>query len=189
MNRKLTVLAAGLLLCATLVAGTLVTQLGASRDSATLSNRGRPTIAIHGLRMKSARITTGNVLAVRQGRALYRLNRANAGPCFGVGPANELGSPGSVICPRGGFPRAGDPLLDFSVYEGTRHDVRELSLVRVEGIAADGVAAVEFFRPNGEVALSVPVVGNVYSTSSVPAGPIAGLAAVDKAGKRLWRSP
>jgi hypothetical protein len=59
----------------------------------------------------------------------------------------------------------------------------------VEGIAADGVAAVEFFRPNGQIALSVPVVDNIYSTSSVPAGPIAGLAAVDKAGKRLWRSP
>jgi len=189
MNRKLTLTLAGLLFGAAVIGGTLVTQLGASRDDAALSNRGMPGMAIHGLRMKSARITTGNVLAVRQGRALYRLNRVGAESCFGVGPANELGTPGSVVCPRGGFPRAGEPVLDFSVYEGTRHDLREFSLVRVEGIAADGVAAVEFFRPNGQIALSVPVVDNIYSTSSVPAGPIAGLAAVDKAGKRLWRSP
>lgn len=67
--------------------------------------------------------------------------------------------------------------------------MRELALFRVEGIAADGVAAVEFLRPNGKVALSVPVSSNVYATSAVPQGPIAGFAAVDKAGKRLWRSP
>lgn len=189
MNRKLTLTLVGILVGAAAVAGILVTQGGASRDDAALSNRGRPTMSIRGLRLKGARITSGNVLALRQGRALYRLNRANGDPCFGVGPANELGSPGSVVCPRGGFPTAGNPVLDFSVYEGTRHDVRELSLFRVEGFAADGIAAVEFFRPNGEVALTVPVVGNVYATADVPKGPIAGFAAVDKAGKRIWRSP
>jgi hypothetical protein len=189
MNRKLTLTVGGILTGAAVVAGVLVTQSGASRDDASLSNRGRATIAIRGLRMKLAPITSGNVLAVRQGRALYRLSRANGDPCFGVGPANELGTPGSVVCPRGGFPRAGNPVLDFSVYEGTRHDMREFSLFRVEGFAADGVAAVEFFRPNGEVALTVPVVGNVYATTDVPTGPIAGFAAVDKGGKRIWRSP
>jgi hypothetical protein len=146
-------------------------------------------MAIRSLHMKFARITNGNVLAVRQNRALYRLNRANGEPCFGVGPANDLGTPGSVICPRGGFPRAGNPVLDFSVYESTRHELHEFSLFRVEGFAADGVAAIEFFRPNGTVALTVPVTGNVYASESVPAGPVAGLAAVDKAGKRVWRSP
>ncbi len=189
MNRKLTLTVGAILVGAAVAAGVLVTQGGASRGNASLSNRGRPAIAIRGLRLNSALVTSGNVLAVRQGRALYRLNRANGDPCFGVGPANELGSPGSVICPRGGFPRAGNPVLDFSVYEGTRHDMREFSLVRVEGFAADGVAAVEFFRPNGEVALTVPVVANVYATTDVPTGPIAGFAAVDKGGKRIWRSP
>lgn len=189
MSRKLTLALAGLLFGAAVVAGVLVTQVGATHDHATLSNHGRPTIAIRSLRMKWARIDTGNVLAVREGRALYRLNRANGDPCFGVGPANELGAPGSVICPRGGFPTAGNPLLDFSVYEGTRHDVREVSLFRVAGFAADGVAAVEFIRPNGDVAITVPVIGNVYATADVPKGPIAGFAAVDKGGNRVWRSP
>ena len=67
--------------------------------------------------------------------------------------------------------------------------MKEFSLFRVEGFAADGVAAVQFFRPNGDVVLSVPVSGNVYSAESVPKGPIAGFAAVDKQGKRVWRSP
>jgi hypothetical protein len=189
MNKTLKLTLAGILVGAAVAAGALVTQGGASRDDAALSNRGRPTMAIRGLQINSARITSGNVLAVRRSRALYRLNRANGEPCYGVGPANELGSPASVICPRGGFPRPGNPVLDFSVYEGTRHDLRELSLYRVEGFAADGVAAVEFFRPNGAVALTVPVAGNVYATASVPSGPVAGMAALDKSGKRVWRSP
>jgi hypothetical protein len=171
------------------VAVVLVSHVGASRGDATLSNRGRPAIAIRNLRLASARITSGNVLAVRQGRVFYRLERASGDPCFGAGSADQLGTPGSVICPRGGFPRNGSPVLDFSVYEGSRHDTRELSLFRVEGFAADGVAAVEFFRPDGEVALTVPVSANVYATSSVPHGPIAGFAAVDRGGKRVWRSP
>lgn len=139
--------------------------------------------------MKLAPIKSGNVLAVRHGRALYRLEPANGPDCFGAGPANDIGTPGSVVCPRGGFPSGGNPVLDFSVYDGTRHDVREFSLFRIEGFAADGVASVEFFRPNGDVALTVPVSGNVYSAATVPKGPIAGLAAVDKQGKRVWRSP
>jgi hypothetical protein len=126
---------------------------------------------------------------VRANRALYRLDRTNATPCFGAGPASDVGNVGAITCPRGGFPRAGQPVLDFSVYESTRHDVRDLSLFRIEGFAADGVAAVEFLRPNGSVAVKVPVAGNVYATTAVPEGPIAGLAAVDKAGKRIGQSP
>ena len=182
---KLT-LACALLVCvAALVA---VTRGGASRDNATLSNHGRTTVAIRHL--ASAHIRSGSVLAVRGGRAFYRLPRDDGEtPCFGVGPAADVGNPGAVVCPHGGFPTSGSPVLDLSVYESTRHDVREFSLFRVAGFAADGVAAVEFLRPTGSVALTVPVSDNVYTAANVPHGPIAGFAALDKAGKPLWRSP
>jgi hypothetical protein len=189
MSTRLKLTGALVLIGAAVAAGLLVTRGDASGRHARFSNHGGPAIAIRGLRMKLAPIRTGNLLAVRHGRALYRLRLASGAPCFGVGPATDIGSPGSVVCPRGGFPSGGDPLLDLSVYEGTRHDLRELSLFRVEGFAADGVAAVQFFRPNGDVALTVPVSGNVYSAAGVPKGPIAGLAALDKEGKRVWRSP
>ena len=139
--------------------------------------------------MRLATIHKGNVLATRHGRVFYRLTTVSGEPCFGVGFATDVGSPGSVVCQRGGFPSGGNPVLDLSVYEGMRHDLKEFSLFRVEGFAADGVSAVQFIRPNGNVALTVPVSGNVYSAASVPKGPIAGFAAVDKEGKRLWRSP
>jgi hypothetical protein len=189
MSAKPKLALAVLLVGAAVAGGILVTRGSASRDTSTLSNRGGPTIAIRSLRTKLAPILAGNVLAVRHGRALYRLHLADGSPCFGVGPAKDLGAPGSVVCPRGGFPSGGNPVLDFSVYESTRHDLQEFSLFRIEGFAADGVAAVEFFRPNGDVALRVPVSDNVYSAPAVPKGPIAGFAAVDKGGKRLWRSP
>lgn len=170
------------------VAGVLVTRGDASRDTAALSNHGRGTIPIRGLRMKLATIRTGTVLATRHGRVFYRLATVGGAPCFGVGLATDVGTPGSVVCQQG-FPSGGSPVLDLSVYEGTRHDARDFSLFRVEGFAADGVAAVQFFRPSGDVALTVPVSGNVYSAATIPRGPIAGYAALDKDGKQVWRSP
>lgn len=189
MTRRVKVTLVLLVLAAAAVAGMVVTRGEASHDSASLSNPGGPAIAIRGLRMKLATIRRGSVLATRHGRVFYSLKTVSGNPCFGVGFASDVGSPGSVVCQRGGFPSGGNPVLDFSVYEGTRHDVKELSLFRVEGFAADGVDAVQFFRPNGDVALTVPVSGNVYSAASPPKGPIAGFAALDKEGKRLWRSP
>ena len=189
MSTRLKLAVAVMVVGGAVVAAVLVARGEASRDHATLSNAGGPAIGIRGLRLKAAPIREGHVLAVRHGRTFYRLNTVSGDPCFGVGFADDAGSPGSVDCPRGGFPSGGSPVLDFSVYEGTRHDVKELSLFRIEGFAADGVAAVQFFRPNGAVALTVPVSGNVYSAASVPKGPIAGFAALDKDGKRVWRSP
>jgi hypothetical protein len=189
MSTRLKLAVAVMVVGGAVIAGILVTRGDASGDRTTLSNAGGPAIAIRGLRLKAAPIRSGHVLAVRRGRVFYRLSTLTGDPCFGVGFASDAGSPGSVDCPRGGFPSGGSPVLDFSVYEGTRHEVRELSLFRIEGFAADGVAAVQFFRPNGAIALTVPVSGNVYSAAGVPKGPISGFAAVDKDGKRVWRSP
>jgi hypothetical protein len=171
------------------LAAAFALRTDAFTDGTRLSNGGRPVMALSGLVVRTAHVQSGRLLATRDGRAVYRLDRPHAKPCYGVGPAGDVGTVDSATCTSGAFPAAGHPVLDFSIYEGRRRDVRELSLYRVEGLAADSVGAVEFLRPNGKVALSVPVTANVYATSEVPPGPIAGLAAVDKAGKRLWRSP
>jgi hypothetical protein len=189
MTASRKVIVATVLVAGAAVATAVATQGSASRDEARLSNTGRQQVAVRGLVIGSEAIDQGRVLAVQSGRALYRLDRANDTPCFGIGPSKDIGNVEAATCPRGGFPRGGQPVLDFSVYESTRHDVRDLSLYRVEGFAADGIAAVRFLRPNGSVAFSVPVVGNAYVTRTVPDGPIAGFAALDKTGKEVWRSP
>jgi hypothetical protein len=188
MSGRMKVALALLVVAGAVVAGVLVTRGDASRDTASLSNHGGPMIVIRGLSMKLATVRTGNVLAARNGRVFYRMRTVSGDPCYGVGFATDVGTPGSVVCQRG-FPSSGSPVLDLSVYEGTRHDTLEFSLFRIEGFAADGVAAIQFFRPNGSVALIVPVSGNVYSAASPPKGPIAGYAAVDEEGKQVWRSP
>jgi hypothetical protein len=179
----------GAVVVAAVTATAIATRGGASSDSTTLSNTGVRRVDIRRVVIRSVPIRSGSLLGVRAKRAFYRLDRPSAGPCFGAGPASDIGNVGSITCPRGGFPRAGDPVLDFSVYESTRHDMRNFSLFRIEGFAADGVAAVEFLRPNGTVAVKVPVSANVYATTEVPDGAIAGFAAVDEAGKRVGRSP
>jgi hypothetical protein len=63
-----------------------------------------------------------------------------------------------------------------------------VSLYRAEGIAADGVAAIAFLRPDGSVAVRVPVAANVYESAARPNGPIARVVAYDAAGKEVWRS-
>jgi hypothetical protein len=189
MTASRKVIVATVLVAGAAVATAVATQGSASRDEARLSNPGRQRVAVRGLVIRSEPIDQGRVLSVRSGRALYRLERVTDTPCFGVGSATDIGNVEAATCPRGGFPRGGQPVLDFSVYESTRHDVRDLSLYRVEGFAADGIAAVQFLRPNGSVAFRVPVAGNVYVTRTVPDGPIAGIAAVDTAGKQVWRSP
>jgi hypothetical protein len=170
-------------------AAALAMRTDAASDGARVSNPGKAVTAVRGLAARTAKIRAGRVLETRGERAFYRLDRAGATPCYGVGPADRLGTVDAVTCTRGAFPTAVHPILDFSVYESTRRDVRDVALFRVEGIAADGVASVEFLRPNGDVALSVPVTQNVYATTAVPRGAVRGMAAVDKGGKRFWRSP
>src|SRR5262249_25573412 len=135
MNRRTKLAVALLVVAGATLGGVLVTRGDASRDTATLSNQGGTTIAISGLRMKLATIRAGTVLATRRDRVFYRLTTVSGEQCFGVGVATDVGTPGSVMCQRG-FPSSGSPVLDLSVYEGTRHDAKEFSLFRVEGFAA-----------------------------------------------------
>jgi hypothetical protein len=179
----------GALLAAVTIVAAFALRIDASGDRTRVSNRGHRVADVRGLVVRSAHADSGTLLAIRGRRALYRLDRADDPPCFGTGPADQIGVVDSATCARGAFPTSAHPILDFSVYEGTRRDVRELSLFRVEGVAADGVAAVEFLRPNGIVALTVPVSANVYATTNVPKGAVSGVAALDKNGKRIWRSP
>jgi hypothetical protein len=179
-----------LALVAIAVTAVVVTQTGASErgELSRLSNAGRSVTLQRGMVARQAHVARASLLAVRGRTAVYRLTGKD-GTCYGTGDAADIGEIGSVECARGPFPTAERPVLDLSIYEGITRGIRELSLYRVEGIAADGVAAVAFLRRNGSVALQVPVTANVFATTTVPRGPIAGIAALDAAGKELWRSP
>ena len=175
---------------ATAVAVAVASWTSASKPGAfaRVSNGGRVVRLRPDALTRRLRIDKASLLAMRGGRAYYLLETGN-GPCAAVGTPDRPDQLGAAQCPQGHFPTADHPVLDLSVYESTSHDDQQIVLYRAEGIAADGVAAVQFLRPDGTPALTVPVIGNVYSTAAVPSGPIAGVAALDEGGKRVWRSP
>jgi hypothetical protein len=157
------------------------------RPLSRLSNTGRTVAAAQTAFARQTGVHRVSLLAVRGGRAYYKLD-AN-GNCFGSGPAADVGQLGSVDCPRGPFPTADRPVLDFSIYEVTDRGSRDFSVFRAEGFAADGISSVAFLRPNGKIAFTVAVHENVFATTGVPKGLIKGLAAFDGSGKEVWRSP
>jgi len=168
----------------------LATLTSASKPGALarISNHGRTVTFRSNALTRNLRIDEASLLAVRSGRAYYLLQTQN-GPCGAVGRPDLPDTLAAAQCPQGHFPTAEHPVLDLSVYESATHDLGTVSLYRAEGITADGVSAVQFLRPDGTIAVTVPVSGNVYATTSVPTGPIAGVAALDRSGRRVWRSP
>jgi hypothetical protein len=186
---KLTLLAVTLLVAAA-AGAILATRPNASERAALsrISNRGHDVRVRRSDAWRRFGLRDVSLLATRGGRALYLLE-SSGGPCIGGGPASDPGNLGTVDCPRGPFPTSRRPVLDLSVYEGTSHDRREVTLYRAEGVTADGVASIVFLRPNGSVALRLPVTANVYEATAVPGGSIAGLVAYDASGNEVWRSP
>jgi hypothetical protein len=188
-KRKLTLLAVTLLVA--VAVGTIVAARPHASERAALSrlsNQGRQVHVQRAPVWRRVGIRDVSLLAVRGARAIYLLE-SKGGPCVGGGPADEPGNLGTVDCPRGPFPTSQRPVLDLSVYEGTRRDSRDLTLYRAEGVAADGVASIGFLRPNGSVAMRLPVTANVYAAGAGPGGPVVGIVAFDASGKELWRSP
>jgi hypothetical protein len=183
--------AAVLLVAAIAVAGAVAQDSGSSYAQLSRFSTGGHPVSLARTEARVARLMGADavyLLAKRADRAYYRIT-GSQGTCFGAGPAEKVGFITGEECPAGSFPTRGRPVLDYSVYEAMSHDRSGgLSLYRAEGFAADGVASVAFLRPNGEVALRIPVRGNVFSAAAPPRGPVAVLVAYDSRGQEVWRS-
>jgi hypothetical protein len=158
----------------------------ASKPLFTVGAKGR---AIH-LTQRQARRLSGaptsgslSLLAIRDGRAFYRLGDARA-RCYAVGDARSLGTVGAVTCWD-----ESQPLMDFSVVDLSSGSRSEMRFFRIEGIAADQVSSVGVLGSNGDVVARVPVVGNVYVLSTPPRAPVRGLVALDSRGRPLVALP
>jgi hypothetical protein len=130
----------------------------------------------------------------RGGEAFYRIATSSGTDCFAsssgstavsVSSFDAVGCPQPALNPNS-FPSAALPLLDMSMAVRSAADPDHPTLKRVEGFAADGVAAVGVMRPNGEIAARSPVDHNVYWFESLPAGELTGVVALDSAGGILF---
>jgi hypothetical protein len=170
MSRRTLSIAAVCAVAASAVGGTIAVHRAHGTSLSRISTEGRRVAPSSGAK-HAFRIDSLRLLAIRDGRAFYALDTAN-GRCFGVGFADAIGDPGGEVCPAGApFPSTSRPLLDFSVYEGSQGTGRDaLTLFRIEGFAADGVAAVGVMNRAQKISLRVPVSDNVYVLSHVPPG-------------------
>lgn len=189
---RATAVAVTLVIAAIMVAGAVGRDSGSSYANLSRFSTGGKEVSIARTEARVARLMGADsvyLLARRNNRAYYRVTGAH-GTCYGAGPAKEVGFITGEECPEGSFPTRGRPVLDYSVYESSSRERADgLALFRAEGFAADGVESVAFLRPNGQVALRLPVRRNVFS--AIPPrghGPVATLVAYDVSGQEVWRS-
>jgi hypothetical protein len=127
------------------------------------------------------------LLGSRGHRNFFRIESPSDGTCYGSG---EVGNPqmfGIIACESTPpFPSPARPLLDLSLVDIERGS-SDVHAVRLEGIAADGVALVGAVDTSGAVVAEAAVVGNVYKFDSAPAAALTGLAAIDASGRVVYR--
>jgi hypothetical protein len=181
-------IAVGLLLVA--IAGiAAASALRTERDTLTaVSNRGTPSRTIGyqpqggGPRMREAFL-----LARRGDHAFFRMTTADGSSCWGVTRSYpEGGSSSALACnPEADFPSRRRPVLDFSRLD----DEDEPRVLRLAGFAADGVAQVGVIDGDDRVIPAARIFDNVYFAETLPSGDFYRLAALDREGRIIWRSP
>lgn len=129
-------------------------------------------------------------LAERGGVRFYTGRGSNGETCFATGvaqgPAPHFGV---LFCPAGtsgeaAFPSQNVPILDLSI-ESRGANMEIVSVDRLAGFAADGVASVGVRDANGRLHLT-RVHGNVYFSNRLAAVRPTELVALDDAGRVVY---
>jgi hypothetical protein len=181
---------------AAIVAGGIAWTVGSARSAPkvrpTLSTVGAPGTKItlppadvRTKRLRGSGITELTLLGTVGGRSVYRLGDS-AHPCYGAGETSAAWPLGVIKCRNAApyFPSRQMPLFDFSMVGMDRGDAA-MHYIRVEGVAADGVASVGLLDQNGETVERLPVQGNVYGAASLPTRSGVRLVALDASGNVL----
>ena len=122
-----------------------------------------------------------------EGRAVYRVGGVRAGDaCYASGPSHDVGRISILTCGKSGFPSRRLPIHDMSSY-GQNRGEKTFRIIRLVGLAADGVAEVGLLDAGGAVIERVAVVDNVYLLAS-PRRASRAVAALDANGAVVYRS-
>jgi hypothetical protein len=187
----------GALLVAGVTAGAVAWAFGSSSTVekstglSTLSAQGTPvTLPPNDVRTKHLRgshVTKVALLGTVGGRSFYRVG-ASAHPCYGAGRAGAAWPLGVIMCRNAPpyFPSPEMPVLDLSVVGMDRGDA-EMHYIRVQGLAADGVASIGVVDRDGATVARLPVRGNVYGAESLPTATGVRLVALDGNGHPVGR--
>jgi hypothetical protein len=192
VTRKVWIPGLGVVVAA-VVAGGIAWTFGSARDAtgaaparSTVSARGTkvalPAGDIRSKRLRGSGIADLTLLGTVGGRSIYRVGDS-AHACYGAGDADAAWPLGVIKCRNAApyFPSQKMPLFDFSMVGMDRGDA-EMHYIRVEGVAADGVASVGLLDRDGATVERLPVHGNVYGAESLPTRNGVRLVALDASG-------
>lgn len=122
-------------------------------------------------------------IAERDGHTFFVARRRDGGLCVSVGVTGSARVLRSIACSPD-FPSGKMPILDASTVRGSP---QLPASIRLEGFAADGVAAVGILTTSDTIEAQTPVQDNVYSRAEeVPMENVAGIVALDRDGDRLY---
>jgi hypothetical protein len=191
-----------------IVAALVATVVGSVAAATTFAVGGEPPTAASLSRVSSAgptinlpagdprttHLVDGGLVAVEQlavhnGRAFYRLSMKSGDTCFGSGSPAATWPIDAFKCSIAApvFPSPNRPILDMSHVELRAGDPQP-HFTKLEGIAADGVTAIELRDESGQALARLPVVDNVYWDVNPPASAVSGVA-LDAAGHALADLP
>jgi len=122
-------------------------------------------------------------LAVKEGRAFYRLTKDSGSECFALGEVDAPDLYAAIGCPAD-FPSAGQPVFDFTLLR--RQSFNDPWVWKAAGFAADGVASVALVDAKGRTLATATVTDNTYAFAERSDMPVA-LLAMDASGKVLAR--
>lgn len=140
-----------------------IRHLGAQDAEARVSNHGTTVVPnAHERRLLVFGGYTNEIRLLEPigGHRFARVEKTDGTECFATSVRPEKTRLGLVRCDPA-FP-AERPVLDFSVY-GADRGAEELRVIRVLGIAADGVSEVKLLSSSGDVLRTVPVQDNVFA--------------------------
>ncbi|HEY7705813.1 MAG TPA: hypothetical protein VH968_01435 [Gaiellaceae bacterium] len=163
-----------------------------SESLTEVSNRGKPISLALDVGARPNAPMFGDeafVLAQRGDREFYRLP-ATPTACWGTGTlrrgSRRVGAIGCQSKPQ--FPSSRLPVMDFSPITMS-HERPFPHYMRLEGIAADGVAQIAVIDADDRLHPAADVVENVYYADTLPQGSHLGLAALNGRGDVIWRTP
>ena len=121
-------------------------------------------------RLRGSGITVVTLLGTAGGENLYRVGQQSGHACYGAGRTGAKWPLGVITCRIASpyFPSPEMPILDMSG-AGMEWGHGPMHFLQVAGVAADGVASIGILDENGTVIESIPVHGNIYGASSLPA--------------------
>lgn len=191
-----TVILAGCV-CALAVAGSAVAVTQAVRNTSrppTISS-GSPVSFDSFGRNDQALLTSlgadvqSTLIGALRGTAFYEFGARDGGVCWAFGSAVKGGL--DVACSHGPSPLS-QPLVDMSIvaFDPASGATGGIHLVSLQGVAADGVAAVGVVTSDG-ASRTTPAINNVYRMpdADIPSGAVTALVALDASGATVWADP